>query len=452
MVANILIIDDEKNQRETLAGYLRKQNFDVYSAADGISGIEILNKNLIDIVLTDFKMPDITGIQVLEQIKKINPEVTVVIMTAFGTIEDAVEAMQKGAFTYLQKPVNLDELDLIIERALLQKNLVNENKKLKEELSEKFKFDNIVYQSKVLEEALNIAGRVAKSNAPVLLRGESGTGKELFAKAIHYSSNIKEEPFVVVNCAALPETLIESEMFGHEKGSFTGANSKRIGRFEEAKNGTIFIDEIGDIPLLTQVKLLRVLQSGEFSRVGSNEIIKTNARIVTATNRNLEDMISHNSFREDFYYRINVVTINIPPLRDRKEDISALIDHFLKKYSNEDKQFSREAHDLLLKYSFPGNVRELENIVQRSVVLSRSNLISVVDLPSNIKPLQSENRLNSFEPEVSDINIQIEDFERKIIMKALDETKGNQTKAANLLNISERNLRYKLQKYKGEKK
>lgn len=442
---SILIVDDEKNQRESLAGYFKKKSYEVSAAESGTAALEKYNSGIYDIVLTDYKMNDMSGLDLLLHLKKVNPEVILIIMTAYGNIETAVEAMKCGAYMYLQKPVNLDELDILIERSILQKQIISENKKLRTELNEKFRFDSIIYNSKEIEEALNVAGRVASSDAPVLLRGESGTGKELFAKTIHYASSRKNDPFVTINCAALPETLLESEMFGYEKGAFTGADQRRIGRFEDARNGTIFIDEIGDISPAIQVKLLRVLQNGEFSRLGSNQIIKTNARIITATNRNLEEMIKSNHYREDFYYRINVVTVNIPPLRERKTDIPPLIDHFMKKY-NCTKQISREAMDMLLKYNYPGNVRELENIVQRYCVLSRGELISVYDLPSNIRILHEQNSSSEFEPKIDDLNIQLENLERAILKMALNETNGNQSKAAKLLNISERNLRYKLEK------
>jgi len=447
MNISILIIDDEKPQREGLGGYFRKKGYSVYLAESGSKGLEIVRENQIDIVLTDYKMPDLSGIDTLTGIKKINPDIEVIVMTAYGSVEIAVEAMKYGALNYLLKPVNLDELDIILERALLHRQIITENIKLKQELSTKYNFENIVYQSKALGEALNIAGRVAKSDAPVLIRGESGTGKELFAKAIHFASDRKDNPFVTVNCAALPETLLESEMFGYEKGAFTGADQKRIGRFEEAKDGTIFIDEIGDIPLIMQVKLLRVLQSGEFSRLGTNQIIKTNARIITATNRNLEEMITSNLFREDFYYRINVVTINIPPLRQRKEDIPLLADYFISKFGCRGKSFTKEAYDLVMKYDFPGNIRELENTIQRSCVLSRGDVITSSDLPPQLRGMTGEALSSGFIPEVSDLNDQLALFEKAIIVKALNETSGNQSKAAKLLNISERNFRYKLEKY-----
>jgi DNA-binding NtrC family response regulator len=448
MSYSILIIDDEKPQRDSLGGYFKKKSFEVYLADSGEKGIEKVKENLVDIVLTDYKMPDLTGVEVLQEIKKINPEIVIIMMTAYGNIETAVESMKAGAYSYLQKPVNLDELDILIDRTLFQKQIISENKKLKEEISSRFNFKNIIYQSKELEEAINIAGRVAASNAPVLIRGESGTGKELFAKAIHFASDRKNETFVIVNCAALPETLLESEMFGYEKGAFTGAEQKRIGRFEEARNGTIFIDEVGDVTPAMQVKLLRVLQSGEFSRLGSNQIIKTSARIITATNRNLEELIKNNSFREDFYYRINVVSINIPPLRERKSDIPLLIDYFINQFNCSGKQLSKEVLDLLMKYNYPGNIRELENIIQRACVLSRGNLITSYELPLNVRSLNSENHQSDFHPRVDDLNKQIGALEKEIISMALKETEGNQSKAAKLLNISERNLRYKLEKFK----
>jgi DNA-binding NtrC family response regulator len=447
MNTTILIVDDEKLQLESLAGYFKRKNFHVLLAASGNEAIRIVKDKTIDLVITDYKMPDMTGFEVLLQVKNINPEIAVILMTAFGTIETAVEAMKHGAFYYLQKPINLDEIDILIERAIEHKQLVTENKKLKEELYEKVSFQDIIYESNELAKSLNIAGRVAKSIAPVLIYGESGTGKELFARAIHFASDRKNNPFVVVNCAALPDTLLESEMFGYEKGAFTGAEQRRIGRFEDATNGTIFIDEIGDIPLQMQVKLLRVLQSGEFSRLGSNQVIKTNARLITATNRNLEQMLAEKTFREDFYYRINIVSINIPPLRDRKSDIPVLVEYFISKISNHQKKISKEAMDLILKYNYPGNVRELENIIHRICVLSRGDIITTNDLPQNLKLLQNDSKNNGFNPVIGDLNKQVECLEREIISMAIKKTKGNQVKAAGLLNISERNLRYKLKTY-----
>jgi len=446
MNISILIIEDEKPQRESLGGYFKKKGYRVFLAESGNKALEIIGGTNIDIALTDYKMPDMSGVETLQKIKSLNPAIDVIIMTAYGSVETAVEAMKIGALTYLLKPVNLDEIDILIDRAIAQRNLISENRQLKRELEGRQNYENIIYQSKTMEEALNIAARVAKSEVPVLIRGESGTGKELFAKAIHFTGERKNQPFVAVNCSALPETLIESELFGYEKGAFTGADQSRTGRFEEAQDGTIFIDEIGDVSLNIQVKLLRVLQSGEFSKLGSNKIIKTNARVITATNKNLEEMIAESSFREDFYYRINVVSLNIPPLRRRKEDIPLLADFFIKKYGFAGKEFSRQAYDLLLKYDFPGNIRELENIVRHSCVLSRNEVISTEDLPAQLFD-KSVTDNDGFLPSANNLNEQLDRFEKAILQKTLNETGGNQSKAARLLQISERNFRYKMEKY-----
>lgn len=445
----ILIIDDEKPQRELLAGFFQRRNAEVLLADSGTKGINLARNELVDIVLTDLKMPDVSGLSVLRAVKEINPEIPVVVMTAFGTVTSAVDAMKAGAFDYLQKPVNLEEVELLVKRALERRQLISENRELRRQLQGQFTFSEIVSQSKEMEEALNTAGRVAPSSASVLLRGESGTGKELFARAIHYTSDRKDGPFIIVNCAAIPETLIESELFGHDKGAFTGADRQRPGRFEEADGGTLFIDEIGEIAPPTQAKLLRALQSGEIQRLGSSQPIHTDVRIVTATNRNLEEMLNEGSFREDLYYRLNVVTITIPPLWKRKEDIPLLVDHFLRKYStrrqNAPHEISREALDVLMKYDYPGNVRELEHLIERAVILGRSSVITTDDLPPNVKRLQSEATIQR-KQKAESLKEQLEAYEKEIILAALQTTDGNQVKAATLLGISERNLRYKLDK------
>lgn len=445
----ILIVDDEKPQRENLKGFFERRDFEVVTADRGSAGIQAVREHLIDIVLTDFKMPDMTGLDVLKAVKELNPEIPVIVMTAFGSIESAVEAMKAGAFDYLQKPINLDEVEILVKRALEQRRLLSENRELRKQLQERFSFSEIVSQSKEIEEALNIAGRVAKTDATVLLHGESGTGKELFARAIHYASPRREKSFLVVNCAALPETLIESELFGHEKGAFTGAERQRVGRFEEAHGGTLFIDEVGDIPLPVQVKLLRVLQSGEFQRVGGNQSIRSDVRIIAATNRNLEEMMREGSFREDLFYRLNVVSIVIPSLRSRKTDIPILVDHFLRKHAQRHnqavKELSREALDLLMKYDYPGNVRELEHLIERAIILGSDTMLTTNDLPANVRRLQSESAIQR-EIRTESLNEQLESFEREIILATLQKTSGNQRKAAQLLGVSERNLRYKLEK------
>ena len=446
---SILIIDDEDAQRNILKGYLEKKGYKIYSASSGNEGINLVHNNLIDIVLSDYKMPDITGLEVLEEVKKINPEVSFVILTAYGTIENAVKAMALGAFNYILKPVDLDELDLTMERIIENKNLRSEIHLLKSQLHEKYKFESFISYSPKMEEMLSVASRAADSKATILINGESGTGKEVLAKSIHFISPRKDKPFIAVNIPALPETLLESELFGHEKGAFTGAEKTKKGRFELADKGTIFLDEIGDIPINLQVKLLRVLQEHQIERLGSTENINIDVRIIAATHQNLENKIKDGSFREDLYYRLNIVSINIPPLRDRKEDIIPLTEYFTEKYCKENSRqkldLSKEAIDLLMKYSFPGNVRELENIIERAVVLSRNEIITVDDFPNTVKGYKAENEIQ--EKEKGNMVEQVEALEKKLIFDALKEANGNQSLAGRMLGITERNLRYKMQKY-----
>ncbi len=445
----ILIIDDETAQRDVLTGYLKKKGYKILSASSGKEGIEITSSNQVDIIFSDFKMPGLTGLEVLEQVNEMNPEISFVIVTAYGTVENAVKAMRLGAYDYLSKPIDLDELDLMIGRIIENKNLKSENELLKTQLQEKHKITSIISQSPKMEEVLSVASRVADSKASVLVTGENGTGKEVLAKSIHYLSSRKDKPFVAINIPALSENLLESELFGHEKGSFTGADKMRKGRFEHADGATLFLDEVGDIPPAIQVKLLRVLQEHQFERVGGTEIIESDVRIISATNQDLEKKIKDGTFREDLYYRLNVVSIKIPPLRERKDDILPLTENFLEKYSKEndrDKlEFSKEAIDLLMKYNFPGNVRELENIVERAVVLTRGSVITIEDLPMNIKGFKEEKTFASSREET--LTEQVEALEKKLIFDALQESGGNQTKAGNLLGLTERNLRYKLKKY-----
>jgi len=452
---HILIIDDEPAQLQALAGFLKKKNFDTRTANSGLAGIELLQKETIDLILTDYKMPDLNGMGVLEQAKAINPDVGVVVMTAFGSIENATRAMQAGAIDYLTKPIDLDQLELVINKALEHKQLVSENTLLRRQLTEKFSFEQIKSVSEAMEEALNIAGRAAPSKSTVLITGESGTGKELIARAIHYASPRKAKPFIAVNCAALAENLLESELFGHEKGAFTGADRLREGRFEMADQGTLLIDEVGEIPLPTQVKLLRVLQEQTFERVGGTTSIHVDVRIVAATNRHLEEMIKDGRFREDLYYRLHVVRINIPPLRKRKADIPLLIDYFLKKFTAENHKkingISRESMDLLMKYDYPGNVRELENVIEQAVVLSRGDIITTRDLPLTLRGIRQEDQRQQLLIE-GHFTEQVEALEQNLIRQALDQADGVQTRAAKVLGITERNLRYKLIKYKMKSK
>ena len=445
----ILVVDDESAQRLILSGHLKQKGFKVLEAASGNDALSIVNEKLIDIIITDFKMPDLTGLDLLKKVKATNLEITVVMVTAFGTIETAVEAMKEGAYDYLTKPIDLDELDLVIKKILERQQLLSENRMLKEQLVEKYNLSGIVANSKKMESVLNVAIRAADSKATILIRGESGTGKEVLAKAIHFASPRSDKPFIAVSCAALNENLLESELFGHEKGAYTGADKLRRGRFELADEGTLFLDEIGDLPISTQIKLLRVLQEEQFERVGGSQTLSVDVRIIAATNRNIEQLINDGKFREDLFYRINVVTIEIPPLKERKEDILPLIDFFIDKFikdtSKKKAEFSKEALDVLIKYDYPGNIRELENIVHHSIVLSRNEIILTDDLPLGIKNLESEEQFQKPSDTLT-LPEQVETFEKKMIIEALHESNNNQSKAAKALGISEGNLRYKLEK------
>ncbi len=445
----ILVVDDERTQREALAGFLKKQGYQLHVAASGKQAVEIIQQNPIDMVLTDLRMPDLDGAMLLRLTKETNPEIEVIVMTAFGSIEGATQAMKDGAIDFVTKPIDLEQLELTIAKALERKHLVSENRRLRELVGERLQFGGIITASNVMEQALSVASRAAGSKATVLLTGESGTGKELVAKAIHLASPRAEQPFVAVNMAALPENLIESELFGHEKGAFTGADKFRQGRFEMADGGTLFIDEVGEVPASTQVKLLRVLQGQEFERLGSSQPIKVDVRVIAATNRPLEEMIKTGQFREDLYYRLNVVKIQLPPLRERKADIPLLVQHFIRHFAKmNDKSVSgvsKEAMDLLIKYAFPGNVRELENIIEQAVVLAREDMLTTADLPTHLRGNAWEGQ-EEIEASGS-FQQRVEAFEKKLIRQALQEANGIQTKAAASLGMTERHLRYKLQKY-----
>jgi DNA-binding NtrC family response regulator len=449
--AKILITEDEKSQRDLLEGFLKKEGFFVDAVTNGREALQKLEGNFYDIALIDYKMPELDGHQTLQEIRRLYPELPVVMMTAYGTVETAVASMKEGALDYLTKPIDLDELLLIFQKVIERSNLIRENKELRAQLQERYTFHNIVYGSPKMEEVMGLVARVAPSQATVLIRGESGTGKELIAHAIHYASPRSGRPLVKVNCSAIPETLLESELFGHEKGAFTGAAQKRIGRFEEAGGGSIFLDEIGDLAPGTQIKLLRILQEKEFQRLGSNLNLKTDVRVITATHRDLEESMKKGEFREDLYYRLNVISIHLPPLRERKEDISLLIDYFLKKYSKQNQKaisdISKEARNLLLHYPYPGNVRELENLIERAVVLCRGEIITTQDLPFHLQEGKTE-REWEFQKRVKKLPESLEEVERDLIVKALHQHQGIQTKAAESLGISERVLRYKMKKYR----
>jgi two-component system NtrC family response regulator len=444
----ILIAEDEKSQRDLLEGFLKKEGFSVEAAANGKLALQKLQEDLFDIAIIDYKMPELDGLQTLREIRNLYPDLPVVMMTAYGTVETAVTSMKEGALDYLTKPIDLDELLLILQKVIERSSLIEENKTLKAQLQERYTFQNIVYGSPKMEEVMGLVARVAPSQATILIRGESGTGKELIANAIHYASSRSGKPLMKVSCSAIPETLLESELFGHEKGAFTGAVQRRIGRFEEADSGTIFLDEIGDLAPSTQVKLLRILQEKEFQRLGSNTTLKTDVRVITATHRNLEEAMKQGHFREDLYYRLNVISIHLPPLRERREDIALLIDYFLKKYSKENQKqisdISREARALLLRYAYPGNIRELENLIERAVVLCRGEIVTTRDLPYHLQEGKSETEFPKKEKSLPD---SLEEIERDLIIKALHQHQGVQTRAAESLGVSERVLRYKIKKY-----
>jgi DNA-binding NtrC family response regulator len=448
--AKILIAEDEKAQRDLLEGFLKKEGFSVDAVVNGREALQKLEGDFFDIALIDYKMPELDGLQTLREIRRLYPDLPVVMMTAYGTVETAVATMKERALDYLSKPIDLEELLLIFQKVMERSHLIRENKELRAQLQERYTFHNIIYGSPKMEEVMGLVARVAPSQATVLIHGESGTGKELIADAIHYSSPRSNKPLVKVNCSALPEALLESELFGHEKGAFTGAAQRRIGRFEEADGGTIFLDEIGDLSPAIQVKLLRILQEKEFQRLGSNLSLKTDVRVITATHRNLEEAMKNGHFREDLYYRLNVISIQLPPLRERREDIPLLADFFLKKFSKENRKsisdISKEARALLLRYPYPGNVRELENLIERAVVLCRGNVITIQDLPFHLQEEKSE-RLWEFPRKEKSLPESLEEVEKDLIVKALHQHQGIQTKAAENLGISERVLRYKMKKY-----
>jgi two-component system NtrC family response regulator len=441
----ILVVDDEAIQRELICGFLQRHGFEVTPAESGERAREIIQQAPFDLVLTDQKMANFSGLDLLRFVRGINPETAVILMTAYGSIETAVAAIKSGATDYLSKPLNLDELLHKIEQVGERHRLYSENRELREALQERHRVEGIIGDSGQMVEVLSLVRRVAASEATILIRGESGTGKELIAKAIHYASPRSSRPLIKVNCAALPETLLESELFGHERGAFTGALETRKGRFEVADGGTLFLDEIGDLPLHLQAKLLRVLQEKEFERLGSSRSIRVNVRILSATHRDLENLLKDGRFREDLYYRLNVVTLTLPALRERRQDLPLLIDHFVRVFAEKNRKKIRgltgAAREALLRYDYPGNVRELENIIERAVVLTRDDIIGTADLPLLTLASQAE---KIGEPSLP---AAVEGLERQMIRAALARAGGVQTRAAEALGISERVLRYKIDKY-----
>lgn len=446
---SILVVDDDPAHRIMLNSLLKGWGYDISEAKDGSEAIDIIHDKPFDLILMDIRMIKISGLQALAEIKSFNPSIPVIMMTAYSSVETAVEALKSGAYDYLIKPLDFNELRLSIDRAMDHKKLRDENTLLKKSLGDHFDRRNIIGRSPVMINLLETVAQVAPSEANILITGESGTGKEMIAGAIHYNSTKKEGPFIKVNCAAITETLLESELFGHEKGAFTGAYKKKDGLFQQAHRGTIFLDEISEMSLSMQVKLLRVLQEREITRVGGEEVIAIDVRVIAATNKDLLKEISNGRFRKDLYYRLNVVTLHMPPLSDRKEDIPLLAQHFLKKFSHANhkkiKGFTPQAMDRLIKHDWPGNVRELMNAVERGVVLSTTDYIDIDALP--IISTETPENPNLAHHTDMHTNTSLDEVERKTIVKTLDLTHGNKSKAARLLGITRKTLHKKLKAY-----
>ncbi len=448
----ILVVDDEELMRDYLYETLKRKGYNVEIAKNGKEAIKILEDNNYNLVITDMKMPEITGMDVLRFVKEKTPDTFVVVLTAYGTVENAVEAMKIGAYDYLMKPCTADEIEILVDRVKNFQNVIAENKLLKSQLFTKYDLSSIIGISKPMKKIFELIKTVAKTKATVLITGESGTGKELVARAIHYNSPRRDKPFIKMNCAALPEGLVESELFGHEKGSFTGAIRQTTGKFGLADGGTILLDEISEISLNLQAKLLRVLQEKEFERVGGSQTIKVDVRVIATTNRDLLKEIANNNFREDLYYRLNVFPIKMPPLRERKEDIPALVNHFIEKFSLENgvpiRKIHKDALEKLMNYDWPGNVRELENTIERATIISKSDIITPDDIiiEENI-PVNKEFDLQTFMNTYFG-NKTIAEIEKDAIFVTLRKCGNNKTKAAEKLGISIRTLRNKLNEYR----
>jgi len=446
-MADILLVDDDKNVRLTLAAFLTKMSNKVVTSADGEDAQLKIKENAFDLVITDLKMAKTSGLDVVKFAKETNPLTEIIVLTGFGTVESGVEAMKLGAYDYITKPPDLDEFKLLVEKALERKELLTEVEYLQQELKEKYKFDNIIGTSKGMMDVLSMVSKVSPTDSTVLITGESGTGKELIAKALHLNSKRKNRAFITINCGAIPENLQESELFGHIRGAFTGAIKEKRGLFQEANGGTLFLDEIGETALSTQVKLLRFLQNGEIRRVGENDPIYMDVRLIAATNRDLEEAIKEGEFREDLYYRLNVIPINIPPLRERRDDIALLVNHFLKvstkKTGKKIEKIAPETMKILSGWRWKGNVRELENIIERAVILCGKTVIMPRDLPPSM--------LNHKDDQVDDTprweEKTLEELEKQQILGTLDKYSWNQKRTSELLGISTTTLWRKLKSY-----
>jgi two-component system response regulator AtoC len=440
-MVKILVVDDEAIVRESLRDWLSDAGYQVFAAENGAQALEIMEKEKLGIVITDLVMPGIDGIELMKRAREVSPHTAVIIITAYGSIPTAIAAMKEGAYDYIEKPFCPEQTELLIRKLVERQRLIDENLALRQRLEERYRFENIIAKSHKMQQIFEVVRTVAQSNATVLITGESGTGKELIARAIHNLSPRRDKPFVAVSCAALPESLLESELFGHEKGSFTGAIARRKGRFELAHKGTLFLDEIGELSANIQVHLLRVLEEREFTRVGGTETIRSDVRLISATNRDLKDAVMEGKFRDDLYYRLNVVSIQLPPLRERVEDIPLLAQHFLDKFALENQKgeiaFSPDVMDFLVKYEWPGNVRELENAIERAVVLVQDSLITAADLsPQNLPSPNQDSPRKS-----------LKEMERDHIVSILAETGGNYSRAARILGITRMTLHNKVKVY-----
>ena len=449
---NILVVEDDNATRDTMIDLLSEAGYEVESARNGEEAIAMAREYSFDIVITDLKMPKGDGIQVLEQIKKLDNRTIVIICTGYGTVDTAVKAMKLGAYEYITKPIKIEEIKLVVQRALDYQRLKTENVLLQKQLKAKYKFKNLIGDSEVMQQSFQFIEKIAATNSTVMICGESGTGKELVARAIHYNSDRRNEPMVPVNCGAIPEDLLESELFGYEKGAFTGALKTRIGRFELANGGTVFLDEIGDMSPALQVKILRVLQEHEFERLGGVKSIKVDIRVIAATHRDLEKAVKQGTFREDLYYRLNVIPFILPPLRERGSDIPLLTNHFIGKFNIEKKQningISPEALKCLTRYHWPGNVRELENLIERLVILKGEGVIEQEDLPEKILGAEWSDAVPSMDIPDSGIsfNTAVSEFERELILRALKKTNWIKNRAAKLLQLKRTTLVEKIKK------
>ncbi|MDD5426343.1 MAG: sigma-54 dependent transcriptional regulator [candidate division Zixibacteria bacterium] len=451
---NILVVDDKDSMRNMLVETLMEEGYRVDAAEDGRKALDLVRNKSYDLILTDLKMPNLDGLEVLSEIKNLDSESTVIVMTAYGTIEDAVQAMKNGAFDFITKPFDTEHLCFLINRALENRRLKAENSLLREEVLADQGLDNIIGKNAKMIELSQLIQKVSKSDASVLLQGESGTGKELFAKAIHSLSNRKDRPYVAINCAAIPRELLENELFGSEKGAFTGAHARKMGKFEIANGGTIFLDEIGDMDIALQAKLLRVLQEKNFERLGGNKTVDVDVRVIAATNKDLNDLIRVKKFREDLYYRLSVFPMNIPPLRERQDDIPALADYFIDKYCMEMKKpvksLTREAVELLEKYHWPGNVRELENTIERAVILAEGKKISPEHLAVRLKRTDEIQLREGAGLKEIGAHAQMQ-AEKATIIRILKDVRGNKRKCAQVLKIDYTTLFDKIKKYEIEK-